>query len=126
MGEGLQNRIKDAAMKCTSVDEMCDMVTTKRYPRSRIQRIVFSSLLGLTKEICEKKCNYLRVLGMNDVGKEILRDIKKKSQLNIITKTADYKCEDEVFKKDILATDLFALCAQKAAGMDYINSPVII
>ena len=126
VGEGLENRIKDAAMKCTSVDELCDMVTTKRYPRSRIQRIVFSSLLGLTKEICEKECNYLRVLGMNDIGKEILRDIKRKSQLNIITKTADYKCEDEVFKKDILATDLFALCAQKAAGMDYVNSPVIL
>ncbi len=126
VGEGIENRIKEAAMRATSVDELCDMVKTKRYPMSKIKRIVYSSLLGITKEVAQKKPDYIRVLGMNDTGKEILKEIKNKSDLNIITKASDYKNDSIVFKKDILATDIFSICSNKRAGQDYITSPVVI
>ncbi len=126
VGEGLENRIKEAAMQAVSVDELCDMVKTKRYPMSKIKRIVYSSLLGITNEIAQKTPDYIRVLGMNNTGKEILRDIKDKSDLNIITKVADYKGDSIVFKKDILSTDIFSICGGKRAGQDYITSPVVV
>lgn len=126
VNEGLENRIKEAAMHTTSVEELCNMVKTKRYPMSKIKRIVYSSLLGITKEVAQITPDYIRVLGMNDTGKEILRDIKDKSDLNIITKVSDYKNDSIVFKKDILATDIFSICGGKKAGWDYTTSPVVV
>ncbi len=126
VNEGLENRIKEAAMQATTVDELCNMVKTKRYPMSKIKRIVYSSLLGITKEVAQEKPDYIRVLGMNNTGKEILRDIKNKSDLNIITKVSDYKGDNIVFKKDILATDIFSICGNKKALMDYTTSPIVV
>ncbi len=126
VSEGLENRIKEASVQCTSFDEICDFVKTKRYPMSRIKRILLSSLLNITREVANESVGYLRVLGMNTTGKEVLRQIKSKSDMDIIVKTADYKGGSAAFKKDILATDLFSICADKKAGQDYIVSPVVI
>jgi len=124
VNEGLENRIKKALTQSLTIDELCENIKTKRYPMSRIRRIAFSSLLGITKEIAESNVNYIRVLAMNSTGAGILKEIKNKSTLDIITKTADYQKNDIAFQKDILATDIFALCCNKKIGIDYIKSPI--
>lgn len=124
VNEGLENRIKEALKYSLTIDELCENIKTKRYPMSKIRRIVFSALLGITKDIAKSDVNYIRVLAMNSTGAKILREIKSKSSLDIITKTADYKKDDVSFQKDILATDMFALCSDKKMGMDYTKSPI--
>ena len=124
VNEGLENRIKKALAQSLTIEELCENIKTKRYPMSKIRRIAFSSLLGITKQIAECDVNYIRVLAMNSTGAKILKEIKNKSTLDIITKTADYQKDDIAFQKDILATDMFALCSNKKIGMDYIKSPV--
>ena len=81
--EGLENRLKQAAMESTSYNEFIAKVVTKRYPASRIKRILISMLTGMTEEFLEElKCNgyaqYIRVLGFNETGRILLSEIKRK------------------------------------------------
>ena len=125
--EGLENRIKSAAMECYGFDAICGAVKSKRYTLSRIRRIVLSAVLDLPKPSAP---SYARVLAMNDTGKLLLREIKQKSDIEIITKTAAYNKENEMFSSDLRATDIFSLCtpaaANRSGGHDFTTSPMII
>lgn len=126
VSEGLENRIKRAALIYSSIDDIASEIKTKRYTMTRIKRILISALLDITFELSSSNANYLRVLGMNNIGTEILRQIKNNSDLDIITKTADYKKSDPVFDLDIRAQNIFALCGgNKKGNADLTTSPVI-
>lgn len=123
MEPGLANRfIKD--MDKEKLTDIIDAVKTKRYAHTRLCRIVMSSLLGLKQDTPEPL--YLRVLGMNDTGKQLLSRMKETAEIPVVNKVADFK--DDSILPDILATDLSALCASRPTpfGRDYTTSPVII
>lgn len=125
--EGLENRIIAAALKESSTENIAAIIKTKRYTLTRIKRILYSALLGMTKDLTRLPVNYIRVLAMNSNGKEILKQIKKKSDLTIITKTADYTSSDAVFNMDIKAQNIAMLCSKSKTGnADFTTSPVII
>lgn len=128
VSEGLENRIIHYAIKCGSFNELTEAVQTRRYPLSKIRRIILSSLLGIDQHLPSSAPEYIRVLGMNKTGMQILSSIKKSTVLPIITKTADFNSEN--FKLDTHSTDIAALCCtdplKRAGGMDFITSPVIL
>lgn len=129
VGEGLENRIKEGARLYSTVWDIADYVKTKRYTHSRIRRIMINSLLGITQDHVTADPEYIRVLGMNKKGMEVLRKIKKKGSLPIITKTADAK-SSPMLKLDLKATDIYSLAypnpALRKGGLDFIKSPVVI
>ena len=51
VSEGLENTIKSAAESCNKLQDLIDIIKTKRYTQTRIQRILIYALLGL----CLKK-----------------------------------------------------------------------
>lgn len=128
--EGLENRIIGAAMECDSFSALCEQVKNKRYTMSKIRRIIIASLIGFTKDIYKPVPDYIRVLGMNKKGMEILKNSKKICTVPIITKTADYKENSRMFELDIRAGNIAALCSpvrhSRSGGMDYKTSPVIL
>lgn len=130
VSEGLEYRLKENAMRCSTIEEVINQTVTKRYIRTKIQRILISLLLSIDKNIIQEKASYIRVLGFNDMGRKIISEIKKKSDLPIITKTADFKENSKMFRKDLLATDLAALCSsdpkKKTGGKDFTTSPVYL
>lgn len=128
MEDGLENRLISCAKAASDLDEFFASAVSKRYTAHRIRRVVLSSLMNMTPG---RKLDYIRVLGFNGKGRELLAEIKKKSNLTTVTKTADFKpCDDSMFEFDILATDLAALCcndkSKRSAGADYTTSPIII
>ena len=140
VSEGLENRFISATVGCSTVNELCMLVKSKRYALSRIRRIAYSALLGLTKELAQRTPSYIRVLGMNSRGAALLKQIKasrkkqeteKKSTavLPVIIKPADHS-GDEIFSFNSRAEDVFSLCAPDAAlrrgGRDLTTSPVIL
>lgn len=126
VSEGLENRIISAAMEYSSISDIAEAVKTKRYTMTRINRILMSALLGITGDLCSQSVKYIRVLGMNKKGAEVIKEIKRKSELKIITKTADYKQNDSVFETDIKAQNIFSLCGKtKTGNMDFRISPII-
>lgn len=128
VAEGLENKFITAAKTTHTVDDLCMAVKSKRYTLSRIRRIAFSALLGLTKELCSLPPSYIRILGMNDVGKGLIRNMKSSATLPIITKPADYK-GDPIFYKTNQAEDIFSLCSsnplKRIGGNDLRMTPII-
>lgn len=123
--EGLEHRIIDCAKKCTSLEQLCGMIKTKRYTMARIRRIMINALLGITAEDLKQPPQYIRVLGMNDTGKKILADLRGKTDIPIITKTADAeKCR--MLETDIAASNIYSVLTGQPAMSDYKKSPVII
>ena len=123
MEPGLANRFLNEIDR-ESITAIVDAVKTKRYAHTRLRRIAARVLLGLTEDA--KVPDYIRVLGMNNKGKELLSIMREKSRFPIVNKVADFK--DESILYDILATDLAALCASSPVpmGRDYTTSPIIM
>ncbi|MGI6085656.1 MAG: nucleotidyltransferase [Acetivibrionales bacterium] len=138
MEEGLENRLKQAAQKSASYDELVRRVVTKRYPASRIRRILFSMLTGMTGEFLEELKNngyaqYIKILGFNETGRALLADIKKKARLPIITKPASYgeldsRPAEKLFEYETKATDVYALgfrsSIERIGGKEFTTSPI--
>ncbi|WFA09796.1 nucleotidyltransferase [Tissierella sp. Yu-01] len=134
---GLENRIIKASSDEIQIEEIIKSVTTKRYPSTRIKRILVHLLSNLDKEtiqmIYKTPVNYIRVLGSNQKGLEILRNIKNNSNVNIITKFADHKSLkseeiDLMLSYEEMATNLYFLGITKnkpLVNMDYKLSPYI-
>jgi len=139
VSEGLEYRIKTAAEKSGTFEDLLENICTKRYTQTRIQRILFSFLTGLTKSDTEVFMKhggpqYARILGFNKTGRLLLSDMKKKSSIPIITKTSDYKysCNKllaRMLNIEAQATDMYVLGyknpAYRKAGQDFTHNFVI-
>ncbi len=86
VSEGLENRIVRAAKDAKSLTELCELIKTRRYTMARIRRILMYALLDFLNEIMDIEPCYIRVLGHNKKGLELLS--KKTAKLPIITSLA--------------------------------------
>jgi predicted nucleotidyltransferase len=71
--EGLWRKFMAACRSCATVEEIMTATKSKRYTRSRLDRMLMCAFLGITQEMLEKAAPYTRVLAMNDRGREILK-----------------------------------------------------
>ncbi len=88
--DGIYNRIYTQSFNTNSLNELIKLCGTKKYTTSRIRRAILNSYLGVTSSMVSELPLYTQVLGMNGVGKSILKDIKKKGSFPVITKAASY------------------------------------
>ena len=88
ISEGLERRFKRYAALEASVDSLLAKVKTKRYPMSRLRRILMCLTLGIKIEDAETMPPYIRVLALNKKGMDILAKARNISKLPIITKPA--------------------------------------
>jgi len=130
MSEGLEYKFKKALQISRTCDELADTVKSKRYTRTRIDRIMANSLLDIHDEHTKSEPQYARVLAFNDNGQELLAMMKKTSLIPIITKLADAKPDnpdfEEMLKKDILSTDIFSVITNIEQGLDFKKSPIVL
>ena len=138
VSEGLENSIKNAADSCNTLIELINIVKTKRFTQTRIQRILLYSLLGITKkqmEISKKVTPYVRVLGFNNKGKELISEMMRLNpKLNVVTSVKKYidtvanKNLKEMLETDILATNVYTLgyYSDSYANLDYTNKIEIL
>ena len=94
VSEGLENLIKNAADSCNSLNELINIVKSKRFTQTRIMRILLYALLEIDKkqmETSRKIIPYTRVLGMNEKGKQLISEITKANpKINIVTSVKKY------------------------------------
>ena len=119
VSEGLEFAIKNAANSCNSLIEFLNIIKSKRYTSTRLQRILLYSLLGITKKdmaLSKKTTPYLRVLGLSNRGKFLISEIAKANpKLEIITsvkrfvETNTNKNIKTLLEKDIWATDVYTI-----------------
>ena len=88
VSEGLENRIKDAALSANSLDELIDLIKTKRYTHSRVRRIILSAFLGITDNDRKSPPQYIKILDHNETGQKLIAVAKKTATLPIIRNTS--------------------------------------
>lgn len=113
VSEGLEHAIKKAANSCNTIKEFINIVSSKRYTETRIRRILLYSLLKITKRdmlVSKKTTPYVRILGFNDKGKNLISKAKRANpKINIVSSVK--KFEDSNLNKNLktmLNVDIFA------------------
>jgi len=87
VSEGIENMLIKNSYLYNTYDEFINNSVSKRYTRSRINRICLNIMNNITKDDVRNlsKMNYIRVLGFNDKGQNYLKTIKKDENINLIT-----------------------------------------
>lgn len=136
--DGLENRIIEKAFNSPHFEEFIGMVASKTHTRSRIRRTFLQLILNTTKEEINEYFSsspkYIRILGANQKGFELLNKINEISDLIVLNKFADYKKIDNLnndisIKKEILATNIYyyGLCpTQPNLNKDFQKTPYIV
>ncbi len=130
ISEGLENRLYKAIRSSASLPELLENCKTKRYPLARLRRIVYSAYLGLTAQDAMVPPPYLRVLGCNPKGREILALARKTATLPLSHQLAKLEGQGGLCARyaalESRCTDLFTLALPKVlpCGYDYTRNSV--
>ena len=131
VSEGLEFAIKSAVNQCNTTAELLSIINTKRYTQTRLKRIFLYALLGITKkdmQISKTTKPYIRILGFNDKGRELISEISKQNRkLTIISSVKKFMDSNPnknlklMLEKDILATNVYTLAYEydSIGNLDY-------
>ena len=90
IGEGIEHRLKTAALAANSFEEWTDACTSRRYPAGRIRRHGIHILLGLrhwqNRAFQRLGPAYIRPLAMNGTGRQLLHAMRSRASLPVMTK----------------------------------------
>lgn len=75
--EGLWHKLMHACHTRDTLEEILCAVKSKRYTRTRLDRMVLCAFLGLTESDLAAPAPYARVLGLNDRGRTVLRQARE-------------------------------------------------
>ena len=141
ISEGLENKFLSASLAASSIEELIDLVKTKRYLRTRLSRILLHYLFGTTQEMIDRfdavGPQYIRILGINERGQAYLRTRKKTTPCPIITKLTPFFNQydllspgNDPFKQmlalDVRTTNLYArlFAPPLRQNQDFTTAPI--
>ena len=75
--EGLWRKLMHAARKESTLEQVIAATKSKRYTRTRIDRMILCALLGITDTMLRVSAPYVRVLALNDKGRQILKQARE-------------------------------------------------
>lgn len=111
LSEGLENRLYRECRSATDYSALLDALKTRRYPMARLRRVLWAALIGMNNADTQGLPPYVRVLGMNSRGREILSAASP--TLPIVTRSAQVTELDaraqRIYALECTATDLHAL-----------------
>jgi len=103
--ENIENRIKKFINYSNSLEELLSKIKTKRYTYNRLKKILTYILLSITKDDCNNlTLEYIRILGFDKKGKNLLNKIKKDLNIPILT-----NYEDKYLNKDLNINAIISL-----------------
>lgn len=106
---GLDNLIIKNLNNSLSVEELINKSKNKRYSQTRIQRLIINYLLKIDNSLIDKSINnkneYIRVLGFNTNGQNLLNKVKNNTDLTIIT---NFKQKNKLKNNRLLDIELDA------------------
>jgi len=121
--EELASRLKEAS-QFNTFEEIVLSAACKRYPQSRIRRILCSMITGNTFKSLPSP-TYIRPLAFNKKGGEILRKMKSTASLPIAARGASLK-NDAIFNYECRCTDIYNLTRGIGGGKEYSFIPLQI
>ena len=129
-GEGLYRRVYRAVQESGTAAEILTRATTKRYPTSRVRRMLWAAFLGLEKPAGD--IPYVRVLAATAAGRKLLRQMQD-AGAPVLTKPADVGAlgaeAQALFTREARRTDIFALARPAEVppcGQDWRRTPAMV
>lgn len=126
-GEGLSHRLYRAVRQGRTLEEIYALAKTKRYAHARIRRAVLWAALGLKAPDRPDRPPCLRVLGANERGRALLREMKGRAALPVLTKPAHGRGQP-LLELEARCTDLYQLCRKTPGpcGLEWTTNPVML
>lgn len=106
--EGLWRKFMRACREQATVEEILAATKSKRYTRTRLDRMLMCAFLGISSETLNAPAPYIRVLGFNDTGREIL----KRARLTGTFPHVGQALEDPYWTLEQRASGLYGLFSQ--------------
>ncbi|WP_394120585.1 nucleotidyltransferase [Planococcus donghaensis] len=105
--EGIENLIYQSAKTANDFESFISLVKSKRFTRTRIQRMLTHIYTGFTWQLLRsfESPGYIRLLGMSATGRSYLNQTKKNIKLPLVSRAAEL--HDEMGKLDIHATAMY-------------------
>ena len=132
--EGLEDRLFWAVRENGAVESVLAAVKTKRYPMSRLRRMVFAGALRLRAADLDGAPPYARLLASSERGRALLRRIGENAAVPVVTKPASVKRlggrAQEIFDLTAAARDFYVLgyasADERTGGSDWRTGPVTV
>lgn len=109
--EGLWRKLMQACRCERSLEDILAATKSKRYPRTRLMRMLLCAYLGITEQMMQQPVPYVRVLATDEIGQTLLRRMRKSASIDLLHagETAP-RCEYAEWERR--AEDLYGLfCA---------------
>lgn len=74
--EGLWRKFMHASRSCAALEDIMAATKSKRYTRTRLDRMAMCAFLGITAADLAAPAPYARVLAFNDTGRSILSEVR--------------------------------------------------
>lgn len=106
--EGLWRKFMHACREEATLNDILAATKSKRYTYTRIARMAMCAFLGIDSEMMASPVPYVRVLGFNDRGREILRKAKR---TGVFLNAGE--CSDSAYQQtENRVGDLYGLCCE--------------
>src|SRR5574344_615009 len=117
--EGLDNRLINNITKVNNLEDLINIIKTKRYTYNKINRLLVHILIGLTKSDNKSlEQDYIHLLGFDSLGKKYLNSLKE-------TNFTPNK-KSLVYKYELKASQLYDLINNtNTFEFEYKNQPII-
>lgn len=113
MSEGIEFRIKEMSDKFATINEIAENVSTARYRRARVNKLLLYPLLEITKQkvkLSKRRLPAVRVLAVSKNNKQVLSAFAK-SKLPLVVTNDDYNklsaAQKIIMDTDFLASEIF-------------------
>ena len=87
--EGLWRKLMHACRDSATLEEIIAKTKSKRYTRTRIDRMILCAFLGITADRMISPAPYARVLGFTDAGRALLKKARESGQFPHTGDTVD-------------------------------------
>ena len=135
-GEGLASLLKTNAVSAESWTDLIRRIKSKRYTYTRLSRLCMQLVLGISRSRYDiSGPGYIRVLGFNDRGRELLAEMRDEDSASLpviinVNKSLE-SLNGEAAKQlqlDMHAADIYNLITKGEIGScsDHRHTPVII
>ncbi len=106
--EGLWRKVMKAVRTQPDVEQILQASKSKRYPRTRLQRLLMCAYLGISDDLLRQPIPYVRVLAVSQTGRTLLRKAKTVDALTLIN-AGETPPDQDYFRLECRAADLFTL-----------------
>ena len=112
--EGLWSKLRRAVQTEASVEAILCAAKSKRYPRTRLQRLLLCAYLGIDAQTLLREAPYVRVLAFDEKGRALLREMRRNGGLPIVN-AGERGPDAEYFALECRCAALYGLFSENPA-----------